>query len=174
MVRRAKAKAKAAAARVEQGTEPEAELTPRSPKHKSQKEKTLPEPEAESCTAVVDIRHPVVRSQSEQRKAIGFAIILALKAKRAPLPRKPRQYNPENWDLLTDLLKSNLSIGLHHVGTQNQCDLSNALVFLITELSCVLDDSGGDQSRYENLLDISVMIGPLAERLFELLSISCD
>ena len=177
MVRRAKAKAKAAAAQVrqEQDAEPEAELTPRSmPKQKPQKEKTLPEPEAESCTADVDIRYPVVRSQSEQRKAIGFAIILALKTKRAPLPRKPRQFNLENWALLTRLLEGNLSLPLRHIGTQNQCDLSNALVFMITDLSCVLEDSGGDQSRYQNLLDISVIIGPLAERLYELLSISCD
>ena len=177
MARRAKAKAKAAArVREEQQGEPEAELTPRPvPKQKPQKERpTLPEPEAENCTATVDIRIPVARSQSEQRKAIGFAIIIALKAKSSPLPRRPRRYNQENWQLLAHLLEGNLMIGVEDFGTKKQCDLSNALSTMITDLSWVLEDMNGDISMYAHILDIGIMIGPLSERLYDLHSISCD
>ena len=147
MVRRAKAKAKAAAARVreEQGAEPEMEPIPivipmRKEKLQSHAKPTLPEPEAEDCSEVVDIRIPGVRSNSEKRKAIGFAIIIALKAKSSPLPKKPRGYKNENWQLLARLLEGNQSIGVEDFGSKRQCDLANGLVTMLTDLSWLLSE----------------------------------
>ena len=135
---------------------------------------TLPEPEANDCSEVVDIRIPGVRSNSEKRKAIGFAIIIALKAKSSPLPKKPRGYKNENWELLARLLEGNQLIGVEDFGSKRQCDLANGLTTMITDLSWLLSERegtlpcGGDLSMYASLLDIGIMVGPLAERLYEL------
>ena len=176
MVRRAKAKAKAVArVREEQGTEPEIEPAPIViPMRKQKPQPTLPEPEMEDCTAAVDIRIPGVRSISEKKKSIGFAIFIAIKAKSIPLPKKPRMYKKENWDLLARLLDGNQLVGMQDFGSKQQCDLSNGLATMITDLSWLLEDTEGDLSMYANILDIGIMIGPLAEHLYELHCASCD
>ena len=170
MVRRAKAKAKAAAARVEQGAEPEAELTPRSvPKQKPQKEKTtLPEPDPEFAEVGVDIRIPLEKSVAVQKQALGTAIYLALQLTMGPVPKKPCGYSAANWSTMFRMLRESAAIRQEECGSKKQSEFANALVTLLNEIPFILMETNEDPNAFQKLMDLSFLVGPLAQRLYEL------
>ena len=57
-------------------------------------------------------------------------------------------------------------IGVEDFGSKRQCDLSNGLVTMITDLSFLLSEREGaneDLSMYASIVDLGILIGPIAE-----------
>ena len=179
MVRQAKAKAKAAAAQVrqEQGAEPETEPNPvASPVRKEKKQmESMPEPEVEYFESGIDIRIPHVRTLDQKKKGIGLAIQIALTRTASAIPKKPRGYSNENWTTLKHLLHANAKVLAEGgLGTKEQADYANGLATLLTDITYVLQVTNEDSKRYHDLIDLGILLVPLAEELYGLHLISPD
>ena len=112
-------------------------------------------------------------SRDKEKMAFGLGVITATKyVNITPLPKKPTGFVNGEWDFMLRTVVGNVmytrNTMIDKIGSVEHVEMASAVAFQLENLAHTLADTNEDPTRFDKLLDLALIMGPLAKWLNQL------